>query len=63
MVSLCSLNVNRFVGENGIQEISDALKINLTLNTVCLGGCGLKDEGTYILCEGLKNHPTIKSVE
>ena len=58
-VTLVDLRVNKDIGDEGAKALAEALKVNKTVKTLWLYGCGIGDDGAAALAEALRSNTSL----
>ena len=61
-VTEVDLEFNYEIGDEGAKALAEALKVNKTVETLLLGGCGIGDDGVAALAEALRSNTSLKSL-
>ena len=61
-VTKVTLFNNEEIGDEGAKALAEALKVNATLKTLRLYGCGIGDDGAAALAEALRSNTSLTSL-
>ena len=56
------MNSDNSIGFEGVNYISNALKVNSTLQTLYMQGCKMEDSGAVVLADALKKNKAISTL-
>jgi len=61
-VTAVHLNINTHIRNEGAKALAEALKVNTTLEELCLYSCGIGDDGAAALAEALRCNTSLTTV-